>query len=204
MSGDDDNEEILTQHGFKLSVFTYRLCKKKPSRSPPSLVHHVYNYLGITDDTTESGMPYTFTWTATDVYLTWSRSTLTVMKVQLFGSGIGKARMPPQTTRLLKNALLPSGAAQRKVYFFPEDGERTRSRVVFGESIAKTNAAELITPSTCTFDAEDLGGWASSASFIQSMLVPTESGRRTIQTAFITRFKQEDEEEELMGGYFFD
>ena len=175
---DNEDDDTPMQYRFTLFLFTYRLCKKRPSRSPPSLVHHVRVDLGTVDDLSDFGMPYTLTWTASDLYLTWSRSTLTVMRVPLFSNETEGTKILSEPMRLVRNGPLPDDAALRKVYFFPEHEGENQSRVILGKSIMDQSVAVPMTPSICTFNvAEDLGGWAISSSFAEPMLTVTRKGK---------------------------
>lgn len=80
----DDVYLLRTQ--FSAEVLTYRLCTKKPTRSPPTLLHRVYAELGSLDSTVSGPPPCTFTWAPRELYVTASGGALTVHRIALFGT----------------------------------------------------------------------------------------------------------------------
>ncbi|OCK82019.1 hypothetical protein K432DRAFT_433750 [Lepidopterella palustris CBS 459.81] len=67
-----------------LQVSTHRLSARKTARSPPRLCFRTAVPLGTTDAISVSRLPYTLSWTPTDVYLSHSNSILEVIKIPLF------------------------------------------------------------------------------------------------------------------------
>ncbi|KAJ7492122.1 hypothetical protein FB451DRAFT_1217062 [Mycena latifolia] len=115
-----------------LLLSTYRLSTRKTTRSPPSLVHRVRLYLGSESTLSVSKLPYTLTWTPTDLYFTRSDKALKVFRISLFNT---KKVSPVQEHPVLvprKPIFLPESAQKRRVYYFPPVDKSSAATVIIG------------------------------------------------------------------------
>ncbi|KAJ7762426.1 hypothetical protein DFH07DRAFT_411026 [Mycena maculata] len=134
-------QELYTDQPIKLMllVSTYRLSARKTSRTPPSLVHHARIYLGSTATLMLSKLPYTLTWTATELYFTRSAKILRVYRISLFKTGQESSVQEPLVLVPRKPIFLPESAQERDVYYFPPVGDNVTATVILGsETRAKT------------------------------------------------------------------
>ncbi|KAK0504200.1 hypothetical protein EDD18DRAFT_1132392 [Armillaria luteobubalina] len=168
-----------------LMVFTYRLCGKKTSRSPPTLIHRARIFLGTESCISVSNLPYTLTWTPKDLYFTCSKTELKVYRVYLFNPNKGNPDGSVPSVVVPKEVLvLPDTTQRRKVYFFPPDDDRHPSRVIVGSEIMPKgeqdedeesgstahygrdcfglNGSVLSPPIGCYLHKTDLGDWVES------------------------------------------
>ena len=170
-----------------LLVSTYRLCRHKTTKTPPTLIHRAKVHIGFRKTLSVSDLPYTLTWTADGLYFTCSAETLRVYRIRLFNNinildktwGEYSVLMPRETM------FLPRTASQREVYYFPPPKGSTVARIIVGSEArgqdkdAKEKRGEqedtspsnvpngvvglegnLSPPVGCYLDeAEDLGGW---------------------------------------------
>ncbi|KAJ6601314.1 hypothetical protein DFH09DRAFT_1127428 [Mycena vulgaris] len=113
-----------------LLVSTYRLSSRKTSRSPPSLMHRVRLYLGSESTLSVSKLPYTLTWTPTDLYFTRSDKVLKVSRISLFDTGKASSVQEPSVWVPRKPIFLPESALKRPVHYFPPVGKSTTSTVI--------------------------------------------------------------------------
>lgn len=115
-----------------LEVLTYRLCAKKPSRSPPTPVHRVQAPLGTVDNFLSSTLPCTFTWTPRALYVTSTIGALEVHKVVLFGAEArpesASAAGAGETGEALEPE--PSVAPRREFLFFPGSDNKGAQLIV--------------------------------------------------------------------------
>ncbi|KAJ7508570.1 hypothetical protein B0H11DRAFT_1965696 [Mycena galericulata] len=162
-----------------LLVSTYRLSARKTSRSPPSLVHRARISLGSQLTLSVSKLPYTLSWTPTDLYFTRSSAILKVSKISLFKTEQMSPVQEPPVLVPRKPIFLPESARSRNVYYFPPAGESKIATVILGSHGAKDSATDVvktinISPSTpskkssgrrspplgCYLREDtDLGGW---------------------------------------------
>ncbi|KAK0441847.1 hypothetical protein EV421DRAFT_1952359 [Armillaria borealis] len=167
-----------------LMVSTYRLCMKKTSRSPPTLIHRARISLGAETSISVSNLPCTLTWTTEALYLTYSNAELRVYRVSLFNPNKGILDGSIPSVLVPEEAVfLPGTAQKRKVYFFPSDDDRLPSKVIVGSETSAENQAEnedhcdieiyyghsfgpdgsaLSPPIGCYLKKSDLGGWVQS------------------------------------------
>ncbi|KAI0046457.1 hypothetical protein FA95DRAFT_1371839 [Auriscalpium vulgare] len=180
-----------------LLLSTYRLSSRNHTRSPPTLVHRVKVDLGGHEALSVLRLPFTFTWTESDLFVTHSTNILAVNRISLYR----RANMCAQKTQNVlvpKNTtFLPDTAAAREVHFVPPADGRQACVIVGSESrtgnIAFINlpsqpemqlAAEvtdamtggdrrgmLSPPVGCYLKDEDLGEW------VRSEDVPVPKGR---------------------------
>ncbi|KAJ7642837.1 hypothetical protein B0H17DRAFT_1216337 [Mycena rosella] len=127
-----------------LLVSTYRLSIRKTTRSPPSLVHRVRLYLGSKTTLAVSKLPYTLTWTPTDLYFTCSDKVLKVFRISLFDTAKASSSVQQEHPILVprKPIFLPESAEKRQVYYFPPAGESTTATVIVGNEM-RGRTAEL-------------------------------------------------------------
>ncbi|KAK0473016.1 hypothetical protein EDD18DRAFT_1404613 [Armillaria luteobubalina] len=178
------HKEDRSSARLALMVSTYRLCLKKTCRSPPTLIHRAKVVLGSTDFISVSNLPYTLTWTRTELYFTCSDVQLKVYRVSLFNPNQGISGDSVPSVLVPEEALfLPETAENRKVYFFPSDNDHSPSRVIIGSDVrpAKERAEDeerdieiyyghrfgvkgsaLSPPIGCYLQKADLGDWVES------------------------------------------
>ncbi|KAI5116473.1 hypothetical protein M0805_001636 [Coniferiporia weirii] len=157
-----------------LLVSTYRLCSKKPSRAPPSLIHRERIELRAVTSLTVSKLPFTLTWMPRELYFTCSDIVLKVYRISLFDS---EGTVPGDKNSVLRPReiiCLPNSAQEREVYFFPPaDGDKT-ARIIIGSEVSAGGDTEfeetggvrlnLSPPIGCILhEKNDLGGWISSS-----------------------------------------
>jgi len=151
-------------------VFTYRLSTRKPTRSPPVLIHRAKVDLGKHQGLSVSQLPFIFTWTPRYLFLSGREINLEVFRIQLFSKCAGDGCPSEQNVLVpMKKILLPDSAALRDVYFVPlsDDSNGTSMIVVGSESRAKaalvldeTSERRTFAPSIgAILQAEDIGGW---------------------------------------------
>ncbi|KAJ6623171.1 hypothetical protein B0H10DRAFT_825470 [Mycena sp. CBHHK59/15] len=173
-----------------LLLSTYRLSTRKTSRSPPTLVRRVRLYLGSESALLVSKLPYTLTWTPTELYFTCSDRTLKVYRIPLFESAKETSGKEPSVLMPRKLIFLPETAEKREVYYFPPENESTTARVIIssetrGRPLRTTNIDDqfskrrknmlylanyvfgfqrcLSPPMGCYLnESTDLGGWCKS------------------------------------------
>jgi len=162
-------------------VLTYRLSASKPTRSPPVLLHRVKLDLGKHEGQLNvSQLPFVFTWTPRDLFISRRGTKLEVFRIQLFNESTNDGRRSDQSVLgPMKKTLLPDSAALRDVYFVPlSDDHNGASIVVVGSEMQlkvvlepglpdetskpkkrRTYARTLAPPIGAILQAEDVGGW---------------------------------------------
>ena len=164
---------------LKLSVLlsTYRLSSRKTTRSPPSLIHRVKADLGNYNSLMVPRLPFTFTWTENDLFVTRSHEELSVFRIALFPN---TTACPRSDVLILKNKIfLPGNANTRSVLFVPPT-DNLPARVILGSENEDTDTMKefmeamigdvtpqrevplLSGPVGCLLTEEDLGGWVRS------------------------------------------
>ncbi len=125
-------------------VLTYRLSSRKPARSPPVLIHRIKIDLGKYQGLLSvSQLPFVFTWTPRDLFVSRRGTYLEVFRIQLFNDQCtGKGCPSKQTSDVLipkKKTLLPDSASLRDVYFIPlsEDNNGASMVIVGSETRAE-------------------------------------------------------------------
>lgn len=118
-------------------VLTYRLSSRKPTRSPPVLLHRVKVDLGKHEGPLSvSQLPFAFTWTPRELFVSRRGTYLDVFRIQLFRKYAGDHCPSEQIHNVLvpmKKTLLPDSAASRDVYFVPlSDDNSGASMVIVG------------------------------------------------------------------------
>ncbi|PBK97442.1 hypothetical protein ARMGADRAFT_1075928 [Armillaria gallica] len=180
----EEHKEDRSSVRLALMVSTYRLCVKKTCRSPPTLIHRAKVALGSETSISISNLPYTLTWTRTELYFTCNDVQLKVYRVSLFNpnQGISDERVPPVLVPA-EALFLPETARNRKVYFFPSDDDQSPSKVIVGSDVrpAEERAKDeehdievssghrfglkgsaLSPPVGCYLRKADLGDWVES------------------------------------------
>ncbi|KJA21807.1 hypothetical protein HYPSUDRAFT_41683 [Hypholoma sublateritium FD-334 SS-4] len=143
-------------HLYMLAL-TYRLSSSKPTRSPPVLLHRVKVDLGKHEGPLSvSQLPFSFTWTPREIFVSRRGTYLDVFRIQLFGNlkHTGDSCPSEQTHKVSvakKKTLLPDGAAFRDVLFVPlsDDNNGAYMVIVGGETRAKPEALlmkDLVVP----------------------------------------------------------
>lgn len=156
-----------TKLSLALVVRTYRLCRKQPCRSPPSLIHYARLQLGEVASLPIQRSPFKISWTDEHLYLAWTNEILKVFRVGLFSAQEASSDTAAPVVRPRETLILPESARWREVYFFPTNVAAPRSRVVIAgvitrdDDLAPTDA--ILAPVGCDVDEErDLGGWTDS------------------------------------------
>ncbi|TFK72378.1 hypothetical protein BDN72DRAFT_836341 [Pluteus cervinus] len=115
-----------------LSLFlsTYKLSHRKTTRCPPTLIHRAKLNVGSYTSITVSRLPFTLTWTPSELYFTQSDRVLRIFRVALFPDG------PPGSQPSIhvpsKPTFLPDTAVKREVFFFPPAGSKKTACIVVG------------------------------------------------------------------------
>lgn len=167
-----------------LLVYTYRLCTRKPTRTPPALVHTSQVDLGVFQDSQLSPrLPCTLTWTDTHLYVTWCALTLLVHQIPLFHQKEGKqSRVDVEVRQPKETILLPSSARYRDVFFFPAQDTPFAQIVIGGPVLRERRVVpptiDLTTPMGCLLHSTDhLGGWVTMENAVKPHRV---SGRLNV------------------------
>ncbi|TBU34343.1 hypothetical protein BD311DRAFT_351384 [Dichomitus squalens] len=167
-----------------LLVHTYRLCSKKPTRSPPNHIHTSLVDLGTLDRSQLSQrLPCTLTWTDSRLYVSWSGLTLSVFQVNLFSPCDGKdLAMNAEVQCPREIILLPSSARYRDTFFFPARESGFAKVIIGGPIIVKERntppTLDFTTPVGCLLHPEDdLGGWVKAENAGGNWKQDSEAGR---------------------------
>ncbi|KAF8333809.1 hypothetical protein F5887DRAFT_1257428 [Amanita rubescens] len=166
------NKRCFIHHPLHLYmlVFIYRLSTRKPTRSPPVLIHCARADLGKHEGLSLSQLPFIFTWTPRHLFLSGRETSLEVFRIQLFSKCTGDGCLSEQNVLVPMNKmLLPDSAARRDVYFVPlSDDPNGASMVVIGSEsrvkaalvLDETSERRTFAPSIgAILRAEDIGGW---------------------------------------------
>jgi len=124
-------------------VLTYRLSTRKPTPSPPVLLHRVKVDLGKHEGRLSvSPLPFVFTWTPHDLFVSRRGTNLEIARIQLFSECVGDG-CPSEQSILVpkKKTPLPDSAALRDVYFAPMSDDRNGSSMVVVGSETRVKAA---------------------------------------------------------------
>jgi hypothetical protein len=173
-----------------LLIFTYRLSSRKPTRSPPTLVHRVKLDLRKCEGPFDvRRIPFTFNWSAQHLYVTRSAAVLDILRIPLFKDLSSSGEVVPAKVLVPRNRIfLPETSALRLVHFVPapegSDGKdfvivesetRTRENTIAKRSKydVETDFARLIKvnllPAVGAFlGSQDTGDWVDS----QEVVVP--------------------------------
>ncbi|KLO10243.1 hypothetical protein SCHPADRAFT_528732 [Schizopora paradoxa] len=183
---------------LKLSALlsTYRLSSTKTTRSPPSLIHRVKIDLGEHFALIPTRLPFTFTWTDENLFISRRSRELNVFRISLFAK-------PTRDQNILvprNTVLLPDTAMSCDVHFVPSVGS-TPARIILSsessgpripsidanadpvsqlvnialESMENDSAASrkiLSSPIGCLLHEEDIGEWVK----VDEIPVPTRQG----------------------------
>jgi hypothetical protein len=115
-----------------LYITTYRLSKRKLTRSPPRLVYRNLLYFdgGFEEDKEfyDDPLKFTLTWTPEYLYVTTNNRQLQIYRLPLFRA-VGEREIGCNKDRgICENAgavFLPQSTEDRKVYFFPESPSKS-------------------------------------------------------------------------------
>ncbi|OAX38625.1 hypothetical protein K503DRAFT_866020 [Rhizopogon vinicolor AM-OR11-026] len=185
-------KHIAEKHAIHIAVLvsTYRLSRRKTTRSPPTLMLRIRVKLGSVGSLSVTKLPFTVSWTPKDVYITCSDVVLRVFRVPLFKPEKGTQEADDIVLMPRKPVFLPESAQNRQVYYFPSKngpdghGEST-ARIVIGSETRKQieeeqggergvefsaigctfvgQQGEFSPPIGCYVNEEvDLGGWGKS------------------------------------------
>ncbi|KAJ6488031.1 hypothetical protein C8R45DRAFT_264026 [Mycena sanguinolenta] len=149
----------LHESPLKMALFvsTYRISSSKTSRSPPALVHRVRMDMGTALKISVSNLPFTLTWTPTDLYCTRSDETLHVRRISLFDLG----KLPAREHSVLmprEPFFLPESAKRRKVHFFPPANDDANAIVIIGSEMrAGSTHVHVVAPAEAVGDFEPFG-----------------------------------------------
>ncbi|KAL4914739.1 hypothetical protein BDW62DRAFT_189997 [Aspergillus aurantiobrunneus] len=119
-----------------LFVTTHRLSSRKTTRAPPTQIYRTKIELGQYRSLPVAQLPFTITWTPSELYFTLSRKVLLVLKVKLFPPREGEEPILIPRERVF----LPATAETREVRFFPspparESPKEGPMRVLIGSQI---------------------------------------------------------------------
>ncbi|KKK13017.1 hypothetical protein ARAM_001867 [Aspergillus rambellii] len=106
-----------------LFVTTHRLSSRKTTRAPPTQIHRTKIDLGSFESLPVSRLPFSLTWTPSELYFTQSSTELTVFRIKLFAPGPGEE--PVLVPR--EKIFLPKTAEIREVRFFRSEPESASS-----------------------------------------------------------------------------
>ncbi|KAL4784384.1 hypothetical protein BJX76DRAFT_367696 [Aspergillus varians] len=115
---------------LSLFVTTHRLSSRKTTRAPPTQIYRTKIDLGKFNSLPVSQLPFTLTWTPSELYFTLSRQTLTVLKIKLFPPR--EDEEPVLTPR--NRIFLPATAETREVRFFPSKANLSTEESKGGET----------------------------------------------------------------------
>lgn len=115
---------------LSLLVTTHRLSEHKTTRSPPHLIHSAEVHLGTFASIPTTQIPLTLTWTPTQLFVTFSRNRLRVIKIDLFtpDQRKGKAKVNSTTSKDQQscvakvprnNIYLPDSCRVREIQYYP-------------------------------------------------------------------------------------
>lgn len=159
-----------------LLLSTYRLSSHKTARSPPSLVHRVKVSLGKHTRLNVLQLPFTFTWTASNLFVTQRATKLSVLRISLYRTANLYAPTVPEhhVFRPKDMISLFDTAASRDTHFIPSNSGTHATVVAGSESRVGDNALPkeaskatstrgmLSPPIGWLLTDEDLGGWERS------------------------------------------
>jgi hypothetical protein len=151
-----------------MHVMILRLSSKKPTKIPPKMVATTSLRLGCDMKPHVQILPFAFTWSATELYLTISHSRLRVYRITL-PSPAAKPEVPSTmdsegevpkpnefTITVPKECIfLPRSSRNRSVQFFPPDAPGANSVVIIGPRHDKHPTP----PIGVYLKDHDLGGW---------------------------------------------
>ncbi|KAG1745715.1 hypothetical protein EDB19DRAFT_459773 [Suillus lakei] len=197
-------------------ISTYRLSRRKTSRSPPTLIHRIRVKLGSKESLSVTKLPYTVTWTPKDTYITCSDAVLRVYRIPLFKPE--KEALEEEEDVVLmprKTVFFPESALNRQVHYFPSKsnpdsrGESTAHIIIGSETrrqeqqtlehgvefstIGRTFVGlqgEISPPIGCYINEEaDLGGWGRSRDITE---IPVQLGIGCLDRR-LERFNPDDD-----------
>jgi hypothetical protein len=148
---DEDGDKALA---LRLHISTYRLSKRKTTRSPPKLVYRTSINLNRSfseeDKLSVDNLPFTLTWTREHIYVAESRRELRVYRIPLYQEVEDRDRSDDAPKAVFTNSgdvFLPESALMRKVYFFPTLGQNAsepKSKKSKGKSGSKEAYAATV------------------------------------------------------------
>ncbi|KAI0747513.1 hypothetical protein C8Q74DRAFT_1442530 [Fomes fomentarius] len=164
-----------------LLIYTYRLCSKKPTRSPPTHMQSFEVDLGVFDLSQFSQrLPCTLTWTDSHLHVCLSGWTLSVYRIALFRQSDGQALAVETGVQCLQETIpLPSSAAHRHTFFLPAQTSAFAKVVVGGPILReKTPKPMSMVPIGCLLHSkDDLGQWGEPENAGERRQGRRETGR---------------------------
>ncbi|OKL61210.1 hypothetical protein UA08_03619 [Talaromyces atroroseus] len=137
---------------LRLQLSTHRLSIQKTARSPPRLVFRTTVNLGSVSKIPVSNLPYSLTWTDTELFFTIRGRKLDVIRIPLFRSPVGKSS--EEVVYYLKDPIfLPRSADVRNTYLFPDLSPATITTQ--STSKKKDRKTTLILGSYCSLPNQD-------------------------------------------------
>jgi hypothetical protein len=164
-----DNRQVL----LYLQVSTHRLSLHKTARSPPRLLFRTSVSLGRASSISVSSLPYTFTWTPKELYVTTRGETLNVCRIPLFRQTLDNS--VSSICYGQKEIFLPRTAASRNVYYFPppqgaKRGKEDQATVIIGSHSSIPSQGLVVPKYQASLpigfylsENSDLGGWGCRA-----------------------------------------
>lgn len=164
-----------------LLVYTYRLCSKKPTRSPPTHMHNDQVDLQVVDlSQLSQRLPCTLTWTDSHLHVCLSGRTLSVYRIALFRQSDGEALAVEKEFQCLQETIpLPSSAARRHTFFLPAQTSAFAKVVVGGPILReKTPKPMTMVPIGCLLHStDDIGHWGAPENAGEKRKGRRETGR---------------------------
>ncbi|RDW90659.1 uncharacterized protein DSM5745_02434 [Aspergillus mulundensis] len=119
---------------LSLFVTTHRLSSRKTTRAPPTQIYRTKIELGHFHSLPVSQLPFTLTWTPTELYFTMSAKRLAVFRIRLFPPH-GELESENRESVLVprERIFLPETAKTREVRFFPPSSSSKPSEPGNGE-----------------------------------------------------------------------
>ncbi|KAG0704006.1 hypothetical protein DFH29DRAFT_1068311 [Suillus ampliporus] len=211
-------KDLAEQRAINIAVLvsTYRLSRRKTSRSPPTLIHRIRVKLGSKESLSVTKLPYTVTWTPKDIYITCSDMVLRVYRIPLFKPAKEAQQEEDVVLMPRKPVFLPESSSNRQVHYFPSKsnpdgrGEST-ARIIIGSETRKQEEqvlehgvefsaigrtfvtgerGEISPPIGCYINEEvDLGGWGRSYDITE---IPVQLGIGCLDRR-LERFNPDDD-----------
>ncbi|KAH7364600.1 hypothetical protein BKA65DRAFT_141598 [Rhexocercosporidium sp. MPI-PUGE-AT-0058] len=155
-----------------MHVIILKLSSKKPTKIPPKMVASTSLRLGYDMKHHVQNLPFAFTWTRNDLYLTVSHSRLRVYRIAFPRTVLGRQEISPSSTPEVdtnndsraftvtvpsKCIFLPRSSRNRSVQFFPPDVPGQNSVLIIGPRHDKHPTP----PIGVYLKGDDLGNWIS-------------------------------------------
>lgn len=156
---------------LNLQVTVLRLSPSRPTRNPPKMLYSTGFRMGPCSNPIVQQLPFTFTWCATELFVTLSDLSLRVYRIHLPGGempvdGTTKAQAAPAPgigpdvptpCTLKKKIYLPRSSKHRSVQYFPPHAPGGNATVIIGPRYGRFPAPAI----GVYLSPEDLGEWVA-------------------------------------------